>query len=523
MSSLSNGGYMYSKITTGALIGIHAIPVTVEADIAAGLPAFSMVGSPGSEVRESRDRVWAALKNVGLPMPASHITINLSPADVRKEGTSYDLPIAISILQAMELLTPEETKDKLFVGELGLSGEIKPVRGVLPIVQSARENGIKECVVPIENAPEGSVVPDVLTRGASDIMSLYNYLKGEQGVSLPVFHTDTDKLLSESKDQVTFDFSEVSGQEDAKRAALISAAGFHSLLLTGPPGAGKTMISKRIPGIMPGMSIDECLEVTAVHSVAGMLPPGKALITSRTFQNPHHTLSKAAMMGGGSKPHPGAVSLAHRSVLFLDELPEFQRDIIDSLRQPLEEHRINIQRAAYSAEYPADFLLVCAMNPCPCGYYPDRNKCTCTEPMIRKYRGKVSGPILDRIDLCVQLNAVKINDIKQSRTGSGIGSLELRKKVERARKMQEERYKGTEIRFNSDLNSSETEKYCRLGEPESEFMSDIYEKLSLSARAYHRIIRVSRTIADLDGCAEISIPHLAEAASYRPSDDYWRR
>ncbi|MCR4895541.1 MAG: YifB family Mg chelatase-like AAA ATPase [Lachnospiraceae bacterium] len=509
---------MYSSIQTSALLGVEALPVRVEVDISTGLPGFTMVGSLCQEVRESKDRIQAAMKNCGLELPASKITVNLSPADIHKDGTAYDLPILIGILSCLSFFPQEATEGVLFLGELGLGGEVKSVRGVLPIVRKARDWGISTCIVPGANEREAAVVPGIRIRSATHIRQVLEYLQTGAEDALPAAKPVSDE---EACAPVSVpDFAEVCGQENAKRAAIISAAGFHSLLMTGPPGVGKSLIAKRIPGILPPLNLEESLEVTSVHSVAGLLPPGVPLIRNRIFQAPHHSLSLPALIGGGVSPRPGAISLAHRSVLFLDELPEFQRNTLDSLRQPLEDHRIHIARARYSITYPADFLLICAMNPCPCGYYPDRNKCRCSETQIRHYLGKVSGPILDRIDLCVELKGVDLRDIRKP--AEGLSSAEMRSAVERARSMQRERYAGTGIRFNSDLSPGEIERFCGLGPGEQAYLESVYDKIGLSARSYHRVLRVARTIADLEGSEAIARNHLLEAIYYRPDLSYWK-
>lgn len=512
---------MYSNIVSGALQGVRSVLVNVEVDVSSGIPLFAMVGCPGSEVRESKERVWAAFKNSQLPMPVSRITVNLSPADMHKEGTSYDLPIAIGILESSEVIPAGSSDNILFLGELGLNGEIRPVRGVLPIVTEAAKRGIKECIIPAGNAAEGAIVPGVIIRGAESLTQVLEYLRSPSEEKLPgepVYSFNNDSPEGSSADYEE-DFADVNGQDAAKRAAMISAAGFHSFLMTGPPGVGKSLIAKRIPYIMPPLSREESLEVTTIYSVAGKLPPGSTLIRKRGFESPHHTVTLPALIGGGQNPRPGAISLAHRSVLFLDELTEFDRKAIDSLRQPLEDHEVHISRARYSISYPADFLLVCAMNPCPCGYYPDRNKCRCTDNAIRKYLGRVSGPILDRIDLCVQMSPVSIKDISAGK--NGITSAEMRSRVILARIAQKKRYEGTSYRFNSEIKGSDLEKYCPLNENEKTFLGEMFDKLGLSVRSYHRIIRVARTIADIEGSDPILREHILEAASYRPNFEYW--
>lgn len=516
---------MYSTILSGALEGIHAYMVCVEVDIASGLPGFSMVGSLSGEVRESKERVQVALKNVGMNIPPMRITVNLSPADRRKEGTAYDLPIAVGMLEALEYFPKGQAEDMLFLGELGLNGEIRRARGVLPIVREAAERGIRECIVPMENAQEGAVIPGIRVRGANDIREVLHYFQAaaeERENILPAISVDVEKLFSDTERNDIHDFAQVSGQESAKRAAEIAAAGFHSLLMTGPPGAGKSMIAKRIPGIMPPLTLEESLEVTTVVSVAGLMGE-QPLVTERPFQSPHHTISLTAMTGGNSVPRPGVISLAHRGVLFLDELPEFPRAVLDSMRQPIEDHEIHIARVNASVTYPADFMLVCAMNPCPCGYYPNVNRCRCTQVQVQRYMGKVSGPILDRIDLCVELQPVDIKSLQSTgKKRTAEHSADIRARVSEARKIQELRFQGSRYRFNADIEAADIDKFCPLGAKERECMEKLYDSLQLGARAYHRIQKVARTIADLEKDEDISVEHLMEAACFRPTQEYWR-
>lgn len=515
---------MYSTIVSGALLGVSACLVSVEVDIAQGLPGFSMVGSPGGEVKESRERVTVALKNMGLNLPPKRITVNLSPADIKKEGSAYDLPIAAGMLEAMGYFRPGAAEGILFLGELGLDGEIKKVRGVLPIVREAMSKGIRQCIVPAANAGEGAAIPGIIVRGAGHVRDVLRFLEAEEGEDrerlLPAEQAGQTELSVPDDRENMPDFSQVNGQEAAKRAAEIAAAGFHNLLMVGPPGAGKSMIAKRIPGIMPRLTPEESLEVTSVLSVAGLLEEGAALVRERPFQSPHHTISQAALVGGSASPKPGIISLAHRGVLFLDELPEFRRAALDSLRQPLEERRIHICRAGGNVTYPSDFMMVCAMNPCPCGYYPDKSRCSCTAPQIRKYMGKVSGPILDRIDLCVELQPVDPAELRKERQAES--SREIRARVQKARQMQMERFAGTECRFNGDMDGTGVEKYCPLEREEQELMERLYQSLQLSVRAYHRILKVARTVADLEGAETIRAEHLLEASFYRPSAEYWK-
>ncbi len=512
---------MYSTILSGALSGVSAALVHVEADISQGLPAFLMVGSLSAEVRESRERVLVALKNMDIAIPPCKITINLSPADQRKEGTAYDLPIAVGILASLGLFEASLAEDTLFLGELGLNGEVRGVLGVLPIVKEAAKRGVKECIVPKVNATEGAVIPGITVRGVETLGDLLCFLQSQkQAKSLaPKESLDVEALFAGASAKNDLDFAQVNGQEAAKRAAVIAAAGFHNLLMVGPPGAGKSMIAKRIPGIMPPLSLEESLEVTAIYSVAGRLAKEEALMLQRPFQSPHHTISMAALNGGSGHPKPGIISLAHRGVLFLDELPQFGRSLLDSLRQPLEERRVQIDRVGGNVSYPADFMLVCAMNPCPCGYYPNPNRCHCAQPKVHAYMSRVSGPILDRIDLCVELSPVDVTSLQPQRKVQT--TEEIRACVAYARAMQKKRYAGSAYRFNADVDSARLETFCPLSQEAREQLESLYHTLDLSARAYHRIWKVARTIADLEGSSEILAHHILEAACYRPSLEYW--
>ena len=514
---------MYSRIRTGVCWGIRAHMIMVEVDISPGLPTIHMVGSLSGEVREAKDRVWAALKNMGIAIPAAHVTVNLSPADIRKEGTALDLPIAVGVLEALELVAPGENDTCLFLGELGLNGEIKSVKGVLPIVQEAKKTGVLECILPIGNLAEANLVPGIRCIGFSHLGELMEYLQlpqEERGVDPKDAEPQgSDPQGSDPRIFDGEDFLFVNGQEEAKRAALIAAAGFHSLLMVGPPGAGKSMIAKRIPGILPRLDREESLEITKIMSVSGLLKEDMPLIQRRPFQSPHHSITVSALCGGGVIPRPGVLSLAHKGVLFLDELPEFQRNVLDSLRQPLEDREVHIGRLNGSISYPADTMLVCAMNPCPCGYYPDRNKCRCSEEKIKKYMGRVSGPILDRIDLCVELQAVDIKDLQEKQ--KGLDSATMSKMVTKAREAQKRRFEGTEYRFNSEIKEKDMDRFCHLGPKEKECMRLLHESLKYSARVYFRILKVARTMADLEGEERILEKHLYEAAYYRPSQDYW--
>lgn len=508
---------MFSSILTGCISGIDAALVHAEVDVSTGLPGFSMVGSLSSEVRESRERVQVALKNVGYHIPPHKITVNLSPADLRKEGTGYDVPIAIGLLQSMEYFDAKQTQDILFIGELGLDGVIKPVKGILPVVRQAADAKISCCIVPYENRMEGSMISGTQVRGCRTINELISFLMEKDSAKkeeiMPVCKTSFSYIQAQETKSERLDFSQVKGQKLAKRAAEIAAAGFHNLLMTGSPGGGKSMIAKRIPGILPEMTEEECLDVSEIYSVSGLLSAERPLIMNRPFVDPHHTATYSAMVGGGMRVRPGAVSLAHRGVLFLDELPEFSRQVLECLRQPLEERKITIARNSGTYTFPADFMLVCAMNPCKCGYYPDKNKCTCTTAELQYYQNRISGPLLDRIDLYVQTSPVDIFDLKSVEKEETTEDICSRIMV--ARERQGHRFRNCSYHFNGEMGHDDIEKYCVLGEKEQKLLEKAYAKLNLSARMYHRILKVARTIADLDGEDDIQVKHLSEALSYR--------
>ena len=508
---------MYSSILTGCISGIDAAIIQVEVDISTGLPGFLLVGSLGNEVKEARERVQVALKNVGFHIPPNKITVNLSPANIRKEGTGFDVPIAIGLLHAMGFFSEGQVENMLFVGELGLNGEIKPVKGILPIVRTAAKTGIKCCFVPYENQMEGSVISGTQVRGVRDISELAEYLcESDKKVAekmLPVYRCSYSELRKKNLIGETLDFSQVKGQGMAKRAAEIAAAGFHNMLMSGPPGGGKSMIAKRIPGILPELTEEECLEVSAVYSVAGKLNPEQPLVLQRPFVSPHHTATYSALVGGGAKGRPGAVSLAHRGVLFLDELTEFPRPVLECLRQPLEERQIVLSRNYGTYVYPADFMLVCAMNPCKCGYYPDRNRCTCTASELQQYRSTISGPLMDRVDVYVETAEVDIfslNGTKKEETTE-----EIRCRVLRARDRQRKRFQNSTYSFNGEMSSSDIVTFCVLGKDEQRLLEAAYRKMGLSARSYHRVLKVARTIADLADAEQIGAEHISEALSYR--------
>ena len=507
---------MFSKVLVGGLHGIESYLAQVEVDASMGMPAFEMVGLLGSEVREARERVRVALKNSGFKLPPQKITVNISPADIRKEGSAFDLGIAIGVLVSMEYLSREILEDTLFIGELGLNGELKAVKGILPIMMMARERGIRCCILPEENASEGAVIPGIKIVGVRSLEETIQYCQLDEGhrdeFVAPTL-LDAGALVLQDNGEGLPDFSDIRGQELVKRAAVIAAAGFHHLFITGPPGTGKTMIAKRLPSILPPLSLQESLEVSKIYSVSGLLKQGKPLVTQRPFLHPHHTISSQALVGGGRIPRPGIISLSHRGVLFLDEFPEFGRENIEVLRQPLEDKEIQIARSCGTVTYPADVMIVAAMNPCPCGFYPDRNRCRCTENEIKRYRNRISGPIYDRMDLYAEAKALPIEDLQKAAPGQS--SKELREQVMRARRMQRKRYEGTPFFFNSQLGAGDIGRYCLLGKAEEAYLEKVFSCLGLSARAYHRVLKTARTIADLEEAETIKREHLSEAMSFR--------
>lgn len=508
---------MFSKVFSGGLVGMEGYIVSIEADVSDGLPGFIMVGYLASEVREAQDRVRTSLKNTGYRLPPKKITVNLSPADIRKEGTGYDLPIAIAVLAAYGVVEPDILKHCVLLGELGLDGEIKPVHGILSMVSSARASGFRYCLLPEANVDEGSMIEGICVIGVKDIRHLTDLLNDPEQLAA---QQHGRRILPESSERYETDFSDVRGQLLYKRATEIAVAGRHNILYIGPAGTGKTMVAQRIPTIMPELTAEERLEISKIYSVCGLLPQSTPLLTKRPFRSPHHTISQQAMTGGGRWPKPGELSLASGGVLFLDEFPEFRRSTIEVLRQPLEDHKITIDRLQGSYDFPADFLLAAAMNPCSCGHYPDRSRCNCSEWQIKKYLGKISKPLLDRIDICVESAPADYGELTREKEEERSECIKLR--VIKAQEIQRNRFAQTGILFNGRMDGKQIREFCRLEPEEEQFIRQVYDAMHLSIRGYHKILKVARTIADLEGAEKIGKNHLCEAVAYRSLEDkYW--
>ncbi len=503
---------MFSAVYAGGIRGMEAYPVRVEVDMSRGLPGFEVVGSVSGEVKEAKERVQIAMKNTGIAMPVAKLTVNLAPAHIRKEGTGYDLAIAAGLLCCMELADVTTFQNTAFLGELALDGEIRRINGVLPIALALKQAGFQKILVPKENLREGAGVEGLHLIGIKNMQELVLYLQMCDKEREEYFKPAREHIKSEDASAKEPDFAEVYGQEGAKRAAEVAAAGFHHLMFAGPPGTGKTMIARRISGILPPLTEEERLEVLSIYSIAGRVEETEKFFSLRPFVSPHHTITPKAFAGGGRIPGPGYLSLAHRGVLFLDEMPEFAGNVLETLRQPLEEKKVHIARNQGTYTYPADFMMVCAMNPCPCGYFPDKNRCTCTEPEIRRYLGRISGPILDRIDIITEAAPVGVKDFHKKNRGEK--TKYIRERVMEARERQIKRFRESGYHFNGEMSGRDAEQYCKLHLSEQRFLEQVFESGQMSVRSYHKVIKLARTIADLEGAEEIKVSHLAEAVCY---------
>ncbi len=507
---------MFVKVNSAGICGIRGRIVSTEADVGDGLPGFIMVGYLASEVREAQDRVRTALKNSGFRLPARKVTVNLSPADLRKEGTAFDLPIALAVLGAYGMANVEAMTDSLVVGELGLDGRVKPVGGIMSMVMAAREAGLSRCYLPRENVNEGLVVEHMQIVGVDSLAHLASMAADTKAVSPATISGRA--FWEQAEERYDVDYQEVNGQQFLQRAAEVAAAGMHNLLFCGPAGTGKTMIARRLPTILPSLSREENIEISRIYSICGMLPAGQPLLNRRPFRSPHHTVSPQALTGGGRPVRPGELSLASGGVLFLDELTLFRKSAVEILRQPLEEQRVIVNRVRGSYEFPADFMLCAAMNLCPCGYFPDRTRCRCTQAQVRQYMGRLSRPIMERFDICAEAAPIRYEELRQT-AGRNESSAAIRARVERAREIQTRRFLGTGVRFNSRMGKGELERFCKLRPEAERFLEQVYRSRGMSARTCHKVLRVARTIADLDAGDTICKKHLAEAVGYRTLEE----